>query len=91
MRPPPPGPGPGRDTRGGMWVLARLCACDAALQDESKSHIKTLVGILAMQGGEITYQASELEELQDIVARYEESASAPWLTRLRGLLGELLQ
>ena len=57
----------------------------------SKSHIKTLVGILSVQGGAITYQTSELEELQDIVSRYEESASAPWLSRLRGLLGELLE
>ena len=61
-----------------------------ALLDKNTSHMKTLIAILAAQGGAINYQASELEELQDILRGYEESANAPWLYRLSGLIGELL-
>ena len=56
----------------------------------SKEHIHKLIRMIADQGGTINYQEGELEELQEIVERYEDSASAPWLSRLRGLLGELL-
>ena len=56
----------------------------------SKDHIHKLIRMIAAQGGTIDYQEGELEELQDILEQYEASASAPWLSRLRGLLGELL-
>ena len=56
----------------------------------SKEHIHKLIRMISAQGGTIDYQESELEDLQVILEQYEASASAPWLSRLRGLLVELL-
>ena len=56
----------------------------------SKEHIHKLIRLIADQDGTIDYQEGELEELQDIVQQYEANASAPWLSRLKGLLVELL-